>query len=89
MNDYDENIMAQIKRNRKTKILYGKEGHFMPQKVLIVEDSGLQFKFYCIVLDNYPKCQLFFAANRLETLNLFDLQKDIDLIISDINMPMM
>lgn len=61
----------------------------MPQKVLIVEDSGLQSKFYCIILNNYPKCQLFFAANRLETLNLFDLQKDIELIISDINIPIM
>lgn len=66
-----------------------KENNFMPQKVLIVEDSKLQSKFYFIILSNYPKCELFFAANRLETLNLFDLQKDIDLIISDIKMPIM
>ncbi|MGA1841330.1 MAG: hypothetical protein ACMUIU_11955 [bacterium] len=66
-----------------------KENNLMPQKVLIVEDSKLQSKFYFIILNNYPKCELFFAANRLETLNLFDLQKDIDLIVSDINMPIM
>ncbi len=61
----------------------------MPQKILIVEDSSLQSKFYYIVLNDYPKCELFFTANRLETLNLMDLQKDIDLIISDINTPIM
>lgn len=61
----------------------------MPQKILIVEDSSLQTKFYYIVLNNYPKCGFFFTANRLETMNLMDLQKDIDLIISDINTPIM
>jgi CheY-like chemotaxis protein len=66
-----------------------KKESFMSQKILIVEDSELYSKFYFIILNNYPKCELFFTANRIETLNLFDLQKDMELIISDINMPIM
>ena len=66
-----------------------KESNFITQKILIVEDSKLQSKFYFIILNNYPKCELFFTTNRLETLNFFDLQKDLDLIISDVNMPIM
>lgn len=61
----------------------------MPRKILIVEDLDFQSKLYFIVFSNYADFELFFTSNRVETMDLMDLQKDIELIISDINMPMM
>jgi len=61
----------------------------MLRKVLIVEDSTLQAKMYRMVFGSYQNCELVFALNGLEAMNQLLLQKDIDLIISDINMPKM
>ena len=61
----------------------------MPKKVLIVEDSTLQAKMYRMVFSSYSGCELVFALNGLEAMNQLALEKDIDLIISDINMPKM
>jgi len=59
----------------------------MPKKILIVEDSQPQAKRYKMVLGSYKDCNLVFAQNGLEALNQLAIEKDIDLIISDINMP--
>ena len=61
----------------------------MPNKVLIVEDSALQAKMYRTVFGPYPGCQTVFALNGLEALDQLVLEKDIDLILLDINMPKM
>ena len=61
----------------------------MPKKVLIVEDSALQAKMYKMVFGTYPGCELVFAQDGLEALNQLAMEKDIDLIVSDINMPRM
>ena len=61
----------------------------MPKKVLIVEDSQLQAKMYKMVFNSYKGCELVFAQDGLEALNQLAMEKDIDLIISDINMPKM
>ena len=61
----------------------------MPKKVLIVEDSALQAKMYRMVFSSYQGCELVFAQDGLEALNQLAMEKDIDLIISDINMPRM
>ena len=61
----------------------------MLKKVLIVEDSALQAKMYKMVFGIYPGCELVFAQDGLEALNQLAMEKDIDLIISDINMPRM
>ena len=61
----------------------------MPKKVLIVEDSTLQAKMYRTVFGAYPGCQQVFALNGLEAMDQLVLEKDIDLIILDINMPKM
>lgn len=61
----------------------------MPNKVLIVEDSTLQAKMYRTVFGPYPGCQTVFASNGLEALDQLVLEKEIDLILLDINMPKM
>lgn len=61
----------------------------MLKKVLIVEDSTLQAKMYRMVFGSYPGCELIYASNGLEAMNKLAFEGDIDLIISDINMPKM
>jgi two-component system, chemotaxis family, chemotaxis protein CheY len=61
----------------------------MPNKVLIVEDSTLQAKMHRMLFGAYPGCQTIFALNGLEALDQLDLEKGIDLILLDINMPKM
>lgn len=63
----------------------------MLRKVMIVEDSTLQAQMYRTVFTHYryPKCQLVFALNGLEALDRLALERDIDLIVLDINMPKM
>jgi len=61
----------------------------MLKKTLIVEDSTLQAKMYQTVFGSYPGCRLIFALNGLEAMDKLALEKDIDLIILDINMPKM
>ena len=61
----------------------------MPKKVLIVEDSALQAKMYRMVFSTYSGCELVFASDGLEAMNQLALERDIELIISDINMPRM
>lgn len=61
----------------------------MVKKVLIVEDSNLQAKMYQTVFGADPECRMIFAGNGLEALDRLALEKDIELIILDINMPKM
>ena len=61
----------------------------MLKKVLIVEDSTLQAKMYRTVFRRYPGCQLVFALNGLEAMDQLVLERDINLIILDINLPKM
>ena len=61
----------------------------MLKKVLIVEDSALQAKMYRMVFGSYPNCELIYASNGLEAMNKLAIEGDIDLVISDINMPKM
>ena len=61
----------------------------MLKKVLIVEDSSLQAKMYRAVFGGSPGCRMVFAQNGLEAMDQLVLEKDIELIILDINMPKM
>ena len=61
----------------------------MLKKVLIVEDSTLQAKMYHTIFARYPGCKMVFALNGLEAMDKLALEKDIELIILDINMPKM
>lgn len=61
----------------------------MLHTVLIVEDSTLQAQMYRTFFRKYFNCRLVYALDGMEALNQLTLEKDIDLIILDINMPKM
>ncbi len=58
-------------------------------KVLIVDDSKLIHQMYKLVLMRYKNCTLMDAMNGLEALDILSREKGIDLILLDINMPVM
>ncbi len=58
------------------------------KKVLIVEDSPIQAKMYRLLF-NKNDCELFFAENGNEALQTLTRELNVDLIITDINMPEM
>ena len=60
----------------------------MLNKVLIVDDSVLIHQMYRMILSCYP-CEIVDAMNGREALDLLAVQKDIQLILLDINMPIM
>jgi two-component system, chemotaxis family, chemotaxis protein CheY len=58
-------------------------------KVLIVDDSQLIHSMYRLVLNRYKNCKILDAMNGLEALDILSREKDFDLILLDINMPVM
>ncbi|MGA1790511.1 MAG: response regulator [bacterium] len=58
----------------------------MFKKVLVIEDSHILFEMYKAVFSCYPGCQVFFASNGLDAMDMLTFQEDIDLIISEIYM---
>lgn len=59
------------------------------KKVLIVDDSQLIHQMYKLVFWQYKECVLRSAMNGLEALDVLSREKGFDLIILDINMPVM
>ncbi len=59
------------------------------KKVLIVDDSKLVHQMYRILLMRYKDCKIVDAMNGLEALEILSREDDFDLIILDINMPVM
>ena len=59
------------------------------RKVLIVDDSKLIHQMYRLVLMKFKDCKLVDAMNGLEALEILARDKDFDLILLDINMPIM
>jgi two-component system, chemotaxis family, chemotaxis protein CheY len=60
----------------------------MLKKVLIVDDSSLIHQMYRLVLNRY-NCGIIDAMNGQEAHDLLRVHKDVDLILLDINMPVM
>ncbi len=60
----------------------------MLKKVLVVDDSALIHQMYRLVMNRYS-CAIADAMNGQEALDVIAQQKDIDLILLDINMPVM
>jgi two-component system, chemotaxis family, chemotaxis protein CheY len=61
----------------------------MLKKVLIVDDSELIQNMYKLMFKKYNGCALVKAFNGKEALDLLETQSDFDLILLDINMPVM
>jgi two-component system chemotaxis response regulator CheY len=60
----------------------------MLKKILVVDDSSLIHQMYRLIMSRY-KCEIVDAMNGQEALDLLSLQKDVQLILLDINMPVM
>ena len=60
----------------------------MLKKVLVVDDSALIHQMYKMVLMRY-KCEIIDALNGQEGLDKLAKNSDADLILLDINMPLM
>ncbi len=60
----------------------------MLRKILVVDDSALIHQMYRLVMSRY-KCEIVDAMNGQEALDLLALQNDVQLILLDINMPVM
>jgi two-component system chemotaxis response regulator CheY len=61
---------------------------FMIKKLLVVDDSALIHQMYRLVMNRY-NCTIADAMNGQEALDVLAVQKDIELILLDINMPVM
>ncbi len=58
-------------------------------KILIVDDSKLIHQMYRLVLMKYKGCAIMDAMNGLEALEILSKENGVDLILLDINMPVM
>jgi len=59
------------------------------KKILIVDDSQLIHSMYRLVLNRYNGCRIVDAMNGLDALDVLSRENDFDLILLDINMPVM
>lgn len=60
-----------------------------PRNVLIVDDSQLIHQMYRLIFLRYKDCVFFDAMNGLEALEILSREKGVELILLDINMPIM
>ncbi len=60
----------------------------MLKKLLVVDDSSLIHQMYRLVMSRY-NCSIVDAMNGQEALDILAQHKDVDLILLDINMPVM
>lgn len=58
-------------------------------KILVVDDSQLIHSMYRLVLNKYGSCTIVDAMNGLEALDVLSRGDDFDLMLLDINMPVM
>lgn len=58
-------------------------------KILVVDDSQLIHSMYRLVLNKYSGCRIVDAMNGLEALDVLSRENDFDVILLDINMPVM
>jgi two-component system, chemotaxis family, chemotaxis protein CheY len=59
------------------------------KNVLIVDDSQLIHNMYRLVMNRYQGCRIADAMNGLEALDILSKESDFDIILLDINMPVM
>jgi two-component system, chemotaxis family, chemotaxis protein CheY len=59
------------------------------KKILIVDDSQLIHNMYKLITNRYHGCRIIDAMNGLEALDILSKGSDFDIILLDINMPVM
>ena len=60
----------------------------MLKKIMVVDDSSLIHKMYHLVMSRY-QCEIVSAMHGAEALEMLAVHRDIELILLDINMPVM
>jgi two-component system chemotaxis response regulator CheY len=60
----------------------------MIRKILVVDDSALIHQMYRLVMSRY-KCEIVDAMNGQEALDALAVHHDVELVLLDINMPVM
>jgi len=60
----------------------------MLRKIMVVDDSALIHQMYRLVMGRY-KCEIVDAMNGQEAMDLLPAHEDVQLILLDINMPVM
>lgn len=60
-----------------------------PSTVLVVDDSELVHKMHAVALRKYEGCRLLHAYHGAEALELLGVHPDVDLVLLDVNMPVM
>jgi two-component system chemotaxis response regulator CheY len=60
----------------------------MLKKILVVDDSALIHQMYRLVMNRY-RCEIVDAMNGQEALDALAVQRDFQLVLLDINMPVM
>lgn len=60
----------------------------MLKKILVVDDSELIHKMYRLVMSRY-QCEFMDAMHGQEALDLLSVHQDVQLVLLDINMPVM
>jgi two-component system, chemotaxis family, chemotaxis protein CheY len=58
-------------------------------KILVVEDSNMMQVYYTQILSRMPSCQFSFVKNGQEALDHIDRKGPPDVVVLDINMPVM
>jgi two-component system, chemotaxis family, chemotaxis protein CheY len=76
-------------RDGTNRVLPRAGGKEMLRKILAVDDSALIHQMYKLFLSRYKNCKLISAMNGLEALDKLGQEEGIDLILLDINMPVM
>jgi two-component system chemotaxis response regulator CheY len=61
----------------------------MLKKILIVDDSALLHQMYKLVFMRYKECRIISAMNGLDGLDKLSQEEGIELVLLDINMPVM
>jgi len=61
----------------------------MLKKVMVVDDSELIHNMYRLILKKYRGCTLIKAMNGKEALDKLTVEEGVELILLDINMPIM
>jgi two-component system chemotaxis response regulator CheY len=77
--------IQELRRHRRAR----RRGLEMLRKILAVDDSALIHQMYKLFLSRYKNCKLISAMNGLEALDKLAQEEGIDLILLDINMPVM
>src|SRR5688572_30388366 len=75
--------------SRPRRVSQGQRKREQMPKILVVEDSNMMQVYYTQILSRMPSCQFSFVKNGQEALDHIDRKGPPDVVVLDINMPVM